>query len=124
DVVMEIPPETFKFEKVKGKLHAEVNILGIAYKADGSTGAKFSDAVKLDMENKKELDVFEQKAFHYENQLEIASGQYNFKVVFSAVGETFGKWEQKLVIAHYDAKQFGLSAIALSHELHKASEAD
>ena len=36
NVAMEIPSQGFKFDKVKGKIHAEMNILGIAYRADNS----------------------------------------------------------------------------------------
>ena len=31
---------TPQFEKEKGKQHAEINLLGIAYKPDGSVGAR------------------------------------------------------------------------------------
>jgi len=58
NVAMDIAPKAMKFEKQKGKLHSELDILGIAYKPDGSVAARFGDAVKLDFENKKEADAF------------------------------------------------------------------
>ena len=122
DLAIEIPSESLKFEKVKGKLHSEVNVLGIAYKLDGAIAARFSDTVKLDLENQKELAAFKQKPLHYENQFDVASGQYNFKVVFSSGGESFGKLEQPLVVEPNDGNQFGLSGLALSKEVHKVSE--
>ena len=122
DVAIEIRSESLKFEKVKGKLHSELNVLGIAYKLDGAIAARFSDTVKLDLENQKELDAFKQKPLHYENQFEVASGQYNFKVVFSSGGESFGKLEQPLVVDPNDGNQFGLSGLALSKEVHRVSE--
>jgi hypothetical protein len=122
DVAIEIPSESFKFEKVKGKLHSELNVLGIAYRPDGAIAARFSDTVKLDFENQKELDVFKQKPMHYENQFDVASGQYNFKVVFSSGGESFGKLEQPLVVDPNDGNQFGLSGLAFSKEIHRVSE--
>ncbi len=122
DVAIEIPSESLKFEKVKGKLHSEVNVLGIAYKLDGAIAARFSDTVKLDLENQKELAAFKQKPLHYENQFDVASGKYNFKVVFSSGGESFGKLEQPLVVDPNDGTQFGLSALALSKEVHRVSE--
>ena len=36
-----------KAEKSKGKLHAAVNVLGVAYASGGAVAAKFSDTVKL-----------------------------------------------------------------------------
>jgi VWFA-related protein len=122
DVAIEIPSESLKFEKVKGKLHSELNVLGIAYKPDGAIAARFSDTVKLDLDGQKELAAFKEKPLHYENQFDVASGQYNFKVVFSSGGESFGKLEQPLVVDPNDGTQFGLSALALSKEVHRVSE--
>ena len=122
DVAIEIPSESLKFEKVKGKLHSEVNVLGIAYKLDGAIAARFSDTVKLDLDGQKELTAFKQKPLHYENQFDVAAGQYNFKVVFSSGGESFGKLEQPLVVDSNDGTHFGLSALALSREVHRVSD--
>ncbi len=122
NVAIEIPSESLKFAKFKGKLHSEMNVLGIAYQLDGAVAARFSDTVKLDFENQKELDAFKQKPLHYENQFDVASGKYNFTVVFSSGGESFGKLEQPLVVDPNDGTQFGLSALALSKEVHRVSE--
>jgi VWFA-related protein len=116
NVAMEIPADVMKFEKQKGKFQAEMNVLGIAYNADGSIGARFSDTVKREFEDKKQVDAFQQAPFHYENEFEVASGQYNFKVVFSAGGASFGKIETPLIIDPW-ASQFGLSGIALSKQI-------
>jgi VWFA-related protein len=118
NVAMEIPSQTFKFEKVKGKLHAEMNILGIAYRPDNTVAAKFSDTLKFDYDNKVQVEEFAKKPVHYESQFDIASGQYTFKVVFSGGGENFGKIEKPLVVEPYDGKQFAVSGMALG-ELHK-----
>jgi VWFA-related protein len=116
NVAMEIPAKSFHFEKVKGKQHAEVNLLGVAYKPDGSVGAKFSDTVKFDFDTKAQVEEFQQKPLHYENQFEIASGTYSFKVVFSGGGQDFGKLEKPLTIDAFDGKGFALSGLALSHD--------
>ncbi len=84
NVAMEILPENMKFDKQKGKYNATVNVLGIAYRPDGAVGARFSDAVHLSFENKKEMEAFKERPMHYENQFDIASGKYNLKVAFSA----------------------------------------
>jgi len=118
NVAMEIPSSGFKFEKVKGKMHAEMNVLGIAYRADNSVAAKFSDTLKFDYENKVQIEEFTKKPIHYESQFDIASGQYNFRVVFSSGGDNFGKIEKSLVVEPFDGKQFAMSAVALG-ALHK-----
>jgi VWFA-related protein len=117
-----IPSNSLKFEKVKGKQHSSVNVLGIAYKPDGSIAARFSDTVDLDFDGKKELEEFQKQPFHYENQFEIASGQYNLKVVFNSGNETFGKLQVPLVVDSYDGKQFSMSAVALSNEFHRVAD--
>ena len=123
NLVLDIPTNSIKFEKVKGKQHATINVLGIAYKPDNSVAARFSDAVDLDFENKKEVEEFAKQPFHYENQFEVASGQYTLKVVFSSSGEAFGKLETALTIDTYDATQFGLSSMALSKDVRAISDA-
>lgn len=122
DVAMDIPANSIKFEKVKGKQHATLNILGIAYKQDNSVAARFSDGVNLDFENKKEVEEFGKQPFHYENQFEIASGQYKLKVVFSSGAEAFGKIETALNVDAYNGKQFGMSSMALSKEVRRAAD--
>ena len=73
-------------------------------------------------EDKKELEQFNSKPFHYENQFDIAAGHYNLKVAFNPQGaDSFGKLEMPLVIDPYDGKQFSLSAVALSKDVHPVS---
>jgi hypothetical protein len=122
NLAIEIPASAIKFAKEKGKMHAEINVLGLAYKPDGTVGARFSDNVDLTFPGKSEVEEFAKKPYHYENQFEVASGQYNLKVAFSSGGERFGKLEMPLVVDPYDGKQFGMSALALSKELHPLSQ--
>lgn len=122
NVAMEIATDDIKFEKQKGKYNATVNILGLAYLPDGSVGARFSDALKIDFEEKKQMEAFKEHPMHYENQFDIAAGKYNLKVVFASGGESFGKLEAPLNVDPYDAKQFSMSTLALSKEFHNASE--
>jgi VWFA-related protein len=123
-VALEFPSGSLKFDKEKGKQKSAINVLGIAYKLDGSVGARFSDTVKIDLENQKEVEAFQERTYHYENQFDVASGTYNLKVVFSTGGENYGKIEQPLVVDSYDVKKFSLSALALSSHFQKVGEAD
>jgi VWFA-related protein len=120
-VAMEMPATSIKFEKEKGKFKSDINVLGIANKPDGTEAARFSDTVHLEFE-KKELEEFNKKPFVYENQFDIASGQYQLSVVFSSGGESFGKLQAALAVDPYDGKHFNLSALALSKETHPLSE--
>ena len=121
NLALEIPSSSLKFEKVKGKMHSAVNVLGIAYKPDNTIAARFSDTVNLDLADKQAVQEFTKTPFHYENQFEISSGKYVLKVVFSSGNESFGKLEKPLVIDAYNGKQFELSGLALSNQIRRVS---
>jgi len=123
-LAMEIPSTVLEFEKVKGREHASVNVLGIAYNPQGGIAARFSDTVNLDFDGKKEVEEFRKKPFHYENQFDIASGAYALRVVFSSGDKSFGKLEAPLNVFPYDGKKITLSSIALSNNLAKLSDLD
>jgi len=122
NVALEIATDNLKFEKQKGKYHAAVNILGLAYLPDGSVGARFSDTLNLDFQDKKLAEAFKERPMHYESQFDVASGKYNLKVVFASAGDSFGKIEMPLVVEPYDTKQFSMSGLALSKEARRASD--
>ena len=117
NLAIDIPSDSVKFEKVKGKQHAEVNILGLAYAADGTIAARFSDNVEFNFDDKDDVKDFLKKPYVYQNQFEIGSGRYTLKIAFSSGGDSFGKLEMPLLVDSYDAKKFSMSAVALSKEL-------
>jgi VWFA-related protein len=116
NVAMEFPSTSIDFAKDKGKYHADMKILGIAYRPDGTVGARFSDDVPLDLE-KDEWKQLTQKPMRYSNQFQIAPGKYRLEVVLTAGGQGFGKFEAPLSIDPYDGKSFSVSGIALSNQL-------
>jgi VWFA-related protein len=115
NLAMEIPSDALKFENQKGKVHAEINFLGIASAADGTVGARFSDSLKLDPDTKG-------KALHYEKEFKIIPGSYNFTMAFSSGGESFGKLEMPLAVDTRQPGQVALSGLVLSKEAHPAAE--
>ena len=121
NLAMEIPSDSFQFNKEKGKYHASLNVLGIAYKPDGAVGAKFSDTVNLDLE-KDEWKEFTKSAYHYENQFDTASGNYKLTVVLSAGGDAFGRFETPLSIDAYDGKHFSLGGLALTNSAQRVND--
>jgi VWFA-related protein len=123
DVAMDIPAQSIKFEKEHGKFHADLNVLAIAYRPDGSVAARFSDNKKIEVESKKDVQAFNERPYYYDGQFDIASGKYTLKAAFSSGGPAFGKLEMPLTVEPYDSKEFGLSALALSNDLHRAADA-
>jgi VWFA-related protein len=120
NLAMEIPSESLQFNKDKGKYHANLNVLGIAYRPDGTVGARFSDTVNLDLE-KDEVKEFTKTPYHYENQFDAAPGTYKLTVVLSGGGDSFGKFETPLTIDEYDGKHFHLSGLALTNNAQRLS---
>jgi VWFA-related protein len=114
NVALEIAASSVKFEKQKGKFESAINVLGIAYTPAGGVAARFSDTVKLEFSDKKQVEQFQKSPLHYENQFDIAPGQYTLKVVFNSAGAGFGKMEMPLNVDSYDSQKIALSSLALS----------
>ncbi|HEX4137984.1 MAG TPA: VWA domain-containing protein [Bryobacteraceae bacterium] len=129
----EITPGALKFERVKGRLHAEINLLGMAsalstapaVAGDGGVPARFSDNLKFDFDNEAQVDAWKMKPLHYENEFRIAPGQYKFMLAFGQAGEseaTFGKAESPLKIDPWNGAELGMSGLVLSRETHPAAD--
>jgi VWFA-related protein len=116
NVAMEIRTAGIKFQKVKGKPHAELKVAGVAYRPGGDVAGRFSDVVQLDFETDKEAAAFAKQPYHYEYQFDLGPGEYSLRVAFSAGGENFGKAEMPLSIAPWDGRRLALSGIAFAKE--------
>lgn len=121
NVAMDIPGDSLAFNKEKGKYHSNVNVLGIAYKPDGTVGARFSDTLDLDLEKEEWKDLTKQ-AYHYQNQFDAAPGSYKLTIVFTAGGEHFGKFETRLEVAPYDGKKITLGGVVLTTNLQRIDQ--
>jgi hypothetical protein len=121
NLTMEIPGDAVVFNKDKGKYHANVNILGIAYKPDGSVGARFSDTLNMEME-KDDWKEFTKGPYRYQNEFDAAPGNYKLTVVLSSGGQGFAKLETPLQIDAYDGNKFTLGGVVLSASLQRVDE--
>jgi VWFA-related protein len=121
NLALSIPGSSVEFEKQKGRFLSKVNVLGIAYREDGSVSARFSDTVKLDYE-KKELKDLSKGSFDYQTTFNIAPGKYTLKLVLSAGGEKFGKYEAPLAVDPFSGNEFTLGGPALSDKLVPVTE--
>lgn len=121
NICLELPSRALGFEKEKKELHAEINILGVAYTDTGTVAARFSQTIKKDLE-KKELKEFLENSVVYTNTLDIVPGNYKLKVVASLGEGKFAKVETPLVLDPYTGKEFGLSALVLSDKYQSVSE--
>lgn len=117
-VAADIVPTAVQFRKEDGKLLGQFDLAGIAYNADGSVAARFSDTVKLAFASQKEADTFLATPYHYANQFEIAPGHYDFRLVVNAGDKSFGKAAMPLTIDPWNGEALAMSALALSHDAH------
>lgn len=119
--VLEIATGNIAFKKEKNKFAAQLDVMGIANQPDGSTGAKFSDIVKLEFDTQAQVDQFKAAPYRYENQFDIAPGRYTLAVALASGTDSFAKIEAPLVIAPLGAGEFGLSSLALVREFRAAN---
>jgi len=122
DLTIEIPSPVLSPTEANGKLHASMDVLGLAYNLGGAVAARFSDTVRFDFDSRRQFDDFVQHPLRYEHQLKIAPGNYKFKLIFRTAKDRFGVVETPLAVEPFDAEQLSLSAIALSHDVQPISQ--
>lgn len=129
DVAMDITPGTLKFQREKDKLHAEIDLLGIAVTAGGDDAgavrARFSDVLKFDFDNEAQIAAWKTKPLHYEKEFRIAPGRYKFTMAFGQSGQeaaNFGKAESPLSVDPWNGSELTMSGLVLSRETHPAAE--
>jgi VWFA-related protein len=125
NLAMDIIPSAVKFQKEKGKFQGEFDLAGVAYEADGGVAARVSDAVKLEFDSQQQVDAFLKTPYHYQNQFDIAPGQYTFRMAFSSDSsgaQGFGKVEMPLTIDPWNGRTLSISGLALSHDAHPAAD--
>ena len=121
NLAMSVPGTAVDFEKRKGVFHSDVHVLGIAYRSNGSVAARFSDTVKLDYQKKEVKDLGEH-SFDYQNTFKIVPGSYTLKLVLSAGGEKFGKYEVPFDVQPFTGASLSLAGPALGEKFVPTSQ--
>ncbi|HEY6342866.1 MAG TPA: VWA domain-containing protein [Bryobacteraceae bacterium] len=121
NVVMEIKPDTLKLDAKKSKQHIDMNFLGIATTPDGDVRARFSDTLKLDIDDSSAAERLKAKPLHYEKEFKIAPGNYTLTLAFNQGEADFGKLQIPLTVEPWSG-DFAMSGIALSRETHPAGD--
>jgi hypothetical protein len=122
NLALSVPGSAIDFDKVKGGFHSSVNVLGIAYRANGTVAARFSDTVKLDYQKKNEVKDLAKGSFDYQNTFNIAPGSYTLKLALRAGGEKFGKYVVPLVVEPFSGNDFSLGGPALGESFVPVSQ--
>jgi len=69
NLALEIPTPALDPTELNGKLHAEMDVLGMAYIPGGDVAARFTHKLKFDFDNRQQFDDFLRHPLHYERQL-------------------------------------------------------
>ena len=121
NLALEIPSPVLEPTDRNGRLHAEMEVLGVAYVPSGEVSARFTHRMKFDFDTRRQFDDFLRRPLYFEHQFEVAPGDYQFRVVFRSAPDRFGAVEAPLAIEPFNAAQLGLSAIALSRNVQPIS---
>jgi len=123
-LALEIPSPGLDASELNGGVHAEMNVLGLAYIPGGDVVARFTRKAKFDFDTRAQFDDFLRHPLHYECQFEVPPGNYQFKLVFRTAKDHFGVVETPLEIDPFNAAQLSVSAIALSRDVRPISQED
>ena len=122
NLALEIPSPVLEPADRNGKLHAEMDVLGVAYVVpSGEVAARFTHKMKFDFDTRRQFDDFLRRPLHFEHQFEMAPGNFQVRVVFRSAKDRFGAVETPLAIDPFQAAQLSLSAIALSRNVQPIS---
>ncbi len=119
-LALSFPASALVFEKKGDIVHSQVDVLGIAYRGDGSIAARFSDTINLDY-GREEMPEVTKTSINYQNSFKIAPGQYTFKLVLNPGGGKFGKSVMPLGVSPLSGKQLMLSGPAFGDRVVAAS---
>lgn len=136
DLALEFPWDDFQFFWACEELHATIAVMGIAYRGDGSTAARFSDSAYDGSERRMgggflheycqriNFDEYDSGTLpsRYQAQMELAPGTYELVVLLSD-GVNYGRARSTLLVEDYDAGQLGLSSLVLSDRVRNAEAA-
>jgi VWFA-related protein len=123
NLALDIPNPVLQPTDSNGKVHAEMDVLGVTYATpSGEVAARFTHKMQFDFDSRQQFDDFLRHPLHCEHQFEVAPGNYQFKVVFRSAKDRFGAVEAPLTVEPFNGAQLSLSAIALSRSVQPISQ--
>jgi VWFA-related protein len=111
NLALSIPSSAVVFQRHGDNYRAQMNVLGIAYRDDGSVATRFSDRANLNY-GKEEMRELKNANIEYQNSFKLAPGEYTLKLVLSTEDGKFGKYVVPLSLDPFSGKQLTLSGPA------------
>jgi hypothetical protein len=123
-LALDVPSPDLQPIDRSGEVHAELQLLGIAYASGDEVAARFTHKLNFDFPTRRDFEEFLRRPLHCEHEFKIAPGNYRFQLVFRWSKDRLGTVETPLVIEGPRPAQLGLSAIALSRDVQSISPED
>lgn len=116
-VTIQVPLDKLKFKKEHGEKADSIDVMGVAYREDGATAARFSDTVNFAIQPKRLKTLTDDATLSIPNYFNLQPGKYRLKVAVHDAGNLVGTSEQSLVIPPYKTGEFATSSLVLTDEV-------
>lgn len=120
-VTLQLPISKLKMKKAKALRSNAIDVLGVAFREDGSTAARFSDTIQFKMNEDRVKNLPEDATLSIPNYFNLVPGKYRIKVAAHEEGDLVGTVEQSIEIPPYGGNLFATSSLVLSGEVRALS---
>jgi VWFA-related protein len=120
-LTVQLPVSKMKFKKDKNIRTDSIDVLGVAFRQDGTPAARFSDTVIFKLDNDSFKKVSENATFRIPNYFNLQPGKYRIKVAVHDEGDILGTVEQSLEIPAYKPGEFSASSLVMTNDVRPIS---
>jgi VWFA-related protein len=115
-VVVQLPVSALGFKRENNPRIDVLDILGVAFSANGSPVARFSDSLPVQVDGERLKDHAEGDFLTIPNYFRLAPGKYHMKVAIHNQGNQIGTAEEDLDIPPFAENQLTTSSLILTNE--------
>jgi VWFA-related protein len=115
-VVVQLPVSALGIKREKNPRTNVLDILGVAFSANGSPVARFSDSLPVQVDSEWLKDHSDADSLTIPNYFRLAPGKYHLKVAIHNQGNQIGTAEEDLDIPLFAENQLTTSSLILTNE--------
>lgn len=115
-VSSKIRTENISLRKKSGRMGTDLNIMGVAYAADGATAARFSETLPVTIDKESEVG-FRKEGLSYRNYFRLRPGKYRLRLAVSDDSGNIGSVEQELEIPLFPEQGFACSSLVMAEQM-------
>ncbi|MBZ5538299.1 MAG: VWA domain-containing protein [Acidobacteriia bacterium] len=120
-VTIQLPISKLKMKRNKDLHTNAIDVLGVAFREDGSTAARFSDTIPFRMNDDRLKSLPADATLSIPSYFNLVPGKYRIKVAAHEEGDLVGTVEQPIDIPPYGGNLFTTSSLVLSGEVRPLS---